>query len=60
MRATLNAASRDKIQAQRAGVRRRADATLLYPERHYDAGGYYSLYCDAPDGVTVEVGGPGA
>lgn len=55
----FHAASREQVDALTDGVRAREDATLLYPDRHPYAGGYYALYCEGPDGVVVEVVGPG-
>jgi catechol 2,3-dioxygenase-like lactoylglutathione lyase family enzyme len=54
----FHAASRDQVDTLTEGVRERADAMLLYPDRHPYAGGYYALYCEDPGGVTVEVVGP--
>lgn len=54
----FHASSRDLVDAITAGVRDREDARVLYEDRHPYAGGYYALYCEAPDGVTVEVVGP--
>lgn len=54
----FHASSRDQVDAITDGVREREDASVLYEDRHPYAGGYYALYCEAPDGVTVEVVGP--
>ena len=56
----FHAASREQVDELTAGVRRRDDASLLYEDRHPYAGGYYALYCESPDGITVEVVGPDA
>jgi hypothetical protein len=53
-----HAASREQVDELAAGVRERADATLLYEDRHPFAGGYYALYCEDPEGLKVEVVGP--
>ena len=34
------------------------DSTLLYEDRHLYAGGYYALYCEDSEGITVEVVAP--
>ncbi|RDI71278.1 VOC family protein [Halopelagius longus] len=54
----FHAASREQVDSLAAGVRERADATLLYEDRHPFAGGYYALYCEDPDGIKVEVVAP--
>jgi catechol 2,3-dioxygenase-like lactoylglutathione lyase family enzyme len=54
----FHADSRAQVDALATEVRKRADATLLFPDRHPYAGGYYALYCEGPDGVKVEVVGP--
>ena len=54
----FHAASREQVDELTAGVRERGDATVLYEDRHPFAGGYYSLYCEDPEGVKVEVVGP--
>lgn len=54
----FHAASSEQVDALTDGVRARDDASVLYEERHPYAGGYYALYCEAPEGVTVEVVGP--
>lgn len=54
----FHAGSREQVDRLADGVRGRADATLLYPDRHPYAGGYYALYCEGPDDVVVEVVGP--
>lgn len=54
----FHASSRDLVDTITAGVRDREDASVLYEDRHPYAGGYYALYCEAPDGATVEVVGP--
>lgn len=54
----FHAASREQVDDLSAAIRERDDATLLYPEQHPYAGGYYALYCEDPEGVKVEVVGP--
>lgn len=54
----LHAPSRDVVDGLADGVRSRDDATLLYPDRHPYAGGYYALYCRSPEEIVVEVVGP--
>lgn len=54
----FHAASRDQVDDLTAVVRERADATVLFEDRHPYAGGYYALYCEGPEGVKVEVVGP--
>ena len=54
----FHADSRETVDELTAAIREREDATVLYPERHPYAGGYYALYCEGPDGVKVEVVGP--
>lgn len=54
----FHAPSRPAVDELAEAVRDRPDATLLYPERHPYAGGYYALFCEAPDGIVVEVVGP--
>lgn len=54
----FHAASRDQVDELTAGVRERADATVLYEDRHPYAGGYYALYFECPEGIKVEVVGP--
>ena len=54
----FHAASREQVDRITDGVRKRADATVLYEDRHPYAGGYYALYCEDPEGIKVEVVGP--
>ena len=54
----FHAASREQVDRITDGVRKRADATVLYEDRHPYAGGYYALYCEGPEGIKVEVVGP--
>jgi catechol 2,3-dioxygenase-like lactoylglutathione lyase family enzyme len=54
----FHAASRTQVDELAATVREREDATVLYEDRHPYAGGYYALYCEDPEGITVEVVGP--
>ena len=54
----FHAASRAQVDAITDGVRERADASVLYEDRHPYAGGYYALYCADPEGIKVEVVGP--
>ncbi|GAA0191609.1 VOC family protein [Halobaculum roseum] len=54
----FHAASREQVDRLADGVRERADASLLYGDRHPFAGGYYALYCESPDGLKVEVVAP--
>lgn len=54
----FHAASRDQVDGLTEGVRDRADAEVLYEDRHPYAGGYYALYCEDPEGIKVEVVGP--
>ncbi|NGM67640.1 glyoxalase [Natronolimnobius sp. AArcel1] len=56
----FHADSRAMVDALTAAIQDREDATLLYPDRHPYAGGYYALYCEGPDGVKIEVVGPDA
>lgn len=54
----FHAASRAQVDRVTERVRERGDTTLLYPDRHPRAGGYYALYFEAPGGITVELVGP--
>jgi len=54
----FHARSREQVDELTAAVRDRADATVLYEDRHPYAGGYYALYCEDPDGIKVEIVGP--
>ncbi|WP_277553621.1 VOC family protein [Halobaculum limi] len=54
----FHAASREQVDRLTAAVRDRTDASLLYEDRHPYAGGYYALYCEAPETVKVEVVAP--
>ncbi|MFC7069242.1 VOC family protein [Halobaculum lipolyticum] len=54
----FHAASREQVDHLAEGVCDRPDASLLYEDRHPFAGGYYALYCEAPEGVKVEVVAP--
>lgn len=54
----FHAGSRALVDDLATGIRVRNDATLLYPDRHPFAGGYYALYCESPEGITLEVVGP--
>ena len=54
----FHAGSREQVARIADGVRERSDASLLYPEQHPYAGGYYALYCADPEGVKVEVVAP--
>ncbi|MFB6105017.1 MAG: VOC family protein [Halobacteriaceae archaeon] len=54
----FHAASREQVDELSAAVRERNDATLLYPDEHPYAGGYYALYCTGPAGTKVEIVGP--
>lgn len=54
----FHAASREQVNEVTAGVRDRPEASVLYPDRHPYAGGYYALYCEGPDGVVLEVVAP--
>lgn len=54
----FHVASRAQVDDLSEGIRERADATLLYPDQHPYAGGYYALYCEGPDGMKIEVVGP--
>jgi len=54
----FHADARATVDALTADVRERDGATLLYPDQHPYAGGYYALYCEGPTGITVEVVGP--
>jgi len=54
----FHAASRQQVDSLTEGVRKREDVSLLFEERHPYAGGYYALYCEAPEGIKVEVVGP--
>ncbi|ESP87595.1 VOC family protein [Candidatus Halobonum tyrrellensis] len=54
----FHAASREQVDRLTDGVRERPDADLLYEDRHPFAGGYYALYCEDPEGITVEVVAP--
>jgi catechol 2,3-dioxygenase-like lactoylglutathione lyase family enzyme len=51
-----------RAQVDRVAERVQEDdaTTLLYPDRHPRAGGYYAAYVESPAGVTVEVVGPEA
>lgn len=54
----FHAASREQVDELTTMVERRDDSKLLYREQHPDAGGYYALYCQSPDGMKLEVVGP--
>ena len=54
----FHAASREQVDEITAGIRERENATVLYEDQHPYAGGYYALYCEAPQGLKVEVVGP--
>ncbi|MXV61314.1 glyoxalase [Natronorubrum sp. JWXQ-INN-674] len=54
----FHAASRDQVDRLTAEIREREDASILYDDRHPYAGGYYALYCAAPEGHKVEVVAP--
>ncbi|MFC3959191.1 VOC family protein [Halovivax cerinus] len=54
----FHAATREQVDVITEEVRERADATVLYEDRHPYAGGYYALYCEGPEGIKVEVVGP--
>ena len=54
----FHGSSREQIDRLTASVRERADATVLYEDRHPYAGGYYALYCEDPEGIKVEVVAP--
>ncbi|WP_049925588.1 VOC family protein [Halopiger goleimassiliensis] len=54
----FHAGSREQVDRITDGVRDRADASVLYEDRHPYAGGYYALYCEDPEGIKVEVVGP--
>ena len=54
----FHAESRQQVDRLTADIRARDDSTLLYEDRHPYAGGYYALYCEAPEGLKVEVVGP--
>ncbi|PSQ09672.1 glyoxalase [Halobacteriales archaeon QS_5_68_33] len=54
----FHAASRSQVDDLTAAIRERDDSTLLYEDRHPYAGGYYALYCEDPEGITVEVVAP--
>lgn len=56
----FHASSREQIDQLTSAVRDRDDAAVLYADRHPYAGGYYALYCEAPepDGLKVEIVGP--
>ena len=54
----FHAESRAQVDRITERVRDHGDATLLYPDRHPRAGGYYALYFEDPVGVTVEVVAP--
>lgn len=56
----FHAASREQVDRLSQAVQERPDATLLYPDQHPYAGGYYALYCEGPEGVKVEVVAPDA
>lgn len=54
----FHATSREQVDELTAGIRERADSTVLYEDQHPYAGGYYALYCEDPEGIKVEVVGP--
>lgn len=54
----FHASSRALVDNLADGVRARDDAILLYPDSHPFAGDYYALYCESPEGITLEVVGP--
>ena len=54
----FHGSSREQVDRLTDGVRERADATVLYEDRHPYAGGYYALYCEDPEGIKVEVVAP--
>lgn len=54
----FHAASRAQVDRVADEVRDRKGTTLLYPDNHPYAGGYYAAYVESPTGITVEVVGP--
>ncbi|WP_049894053.1 VOC family protein [Salinarchaeum sp. Harcht-Bsk1] len=54
----FHAGSREQVDRIIEGVRERSDASVLYPDQHPHAGGYYALYCEDPEGIKVEVVAP--
>ncbi len=54
----FHAGSRDQVDRITDEIRERPETTLLYPDQHPFAGGYYAVYFEDPDGITVEVVGP--
>lgn len=54
----FHAASRAQVDRIANGVRTRSGTTLLYPDKHPYAGGYYAVYFEDPAGITVEVVAP--
>ncbi|MFB6194010.1 MAG: VOC family protein [Halobaculum sp.] len=54
----FHAPSRERVDELTAGVRERDEPTVLYPDRHPYAGGYYALYCEDPAGIVLEVVAP--
>lgn len=56
----FHAASREQVDRLAKQAQERSDTTLLYPDQHPYAGGYYALYCEGPEGVKAEVVAPDA
>lgn len=54
----FHAPDRATVDELTAGISDREDSKILFDEQHPYAGGYYALYCEAPEGVKVEVVGP--
>lgn len=54
----FHAASREQVDRVAEEARDREATSLLYPDRHPYAGGYYAAYVEGPAGITVEVVGP--
>lgn len=54
----FHAGSRDQVDRITEEVVARDETTLLYPDEHPFAGGYYAVYFEGPEGITVEVVGP--
>lgn len=54
----FHAASREHVDRITETVRSTDGATLLYPDEHPFAGGYYAVYFEDPMGITLEVVAP--
>jgi catechol 2,3-dioxygenase-like lactoylglutathione lyase family enzyme len=54
----FHAGSREQVDRITERVRESDSPTLLYPDEHPYAGGYYAAYVEGPTGITIEVVAP--